>query len=188
MTSNLTNNMINYLTTNNVNIDANNIKDIAHVDMQMIITNARSDRRFHKLLGLCIRHNIHIFNQSNEVCTILSVDDLLQQCNEQQKKLTKELSEKIAVISDTGTTNDWLIDIDNVYMQYKKKFKEIEIIIYVLKNIFNDNMLEKLCCIQKDDTDTQELRVSKEERNTSDGNNKKNKKEKISKYIAIYSN
>ncbi len=186
MTSNLTNNMINCLTVNSTKSNVKNNKDVVHVDMQMIITNARSDRRFHKLLGLCIKHNIHIFNQSDNVCTILSVDDLLRQCNERQKKLTKELSEKIAAISDTGITNDWLIDIDNVYIQYKKKFKEIEIIIYVLKNIFDDNILEKLCCVQKDDTDTQDLRVSKEECNISDGN-KKNKKEKISKYIAIYS-
>jgi hypothetical protein len=184
MISNLTNNMIVCLTTtktihnsgeDNLHInDVNDINDLNQVNIDTIITNAKNDKRFHKLLSLCIKYDIHIFNQCNNICTILDIDNLLTQSNEKQKKLAEELSTKISDISSNGPSNDWLIDIENIYIQYRKKFKDIEIIIYVLKNIFNDESLKSLCCIS----------------NSSSSSNSKQtcKKKDISKYIAVYSN
>ena len=186
MISNLTNNMIVYLTTTktrnnedqlNVN-HINDVNDVNQVNIDTIITNAKNDKRFHKLLTLCIKYDIHIFNQCNNVCTILDIDNLLTQSNEKQKNLAIELSTKILEISSNGPSNDWLIDIENIYIQYRKKFKDIEIIIYVLKNIFNDNLLQSLCCISNCMS------------NSGSSSNSKQiyKKKNISKYIAVYSN
>ena len=174
MISNLTNNMIVCLTTKSP--ETNNIDDQVQVDIDTIISNAKNDKRFHKLLTLCIKYDIHIFNQSNNVCTILDINNLLIQSENRQKKLTLELSEKISKLSRDGPINDWLVDIENIYIEYRKKFKDIQIIIYVLKNIFNDNLLQSLCCIC----------------NTSSSNNSNKqiniKKKDISKYIAVYTN
>jgi hypothetical protein len=167
MISNLTNNMIVCLTTTK---SLDNSECQTQVDINTIIYNARNDKRFHKLLTLCIKYDIHIFNQCNNVCTILDINNILSQSNEKQKTLASELSIKILEISKNGPNNDWLIDIEYTYIQYRKKFKDIEIIIYVLKNIFNDNLLQSLCC-------------------TTISNVKYiNKKKDISKYIAVYSN
>ena len=175
MISDLTNNMIVCLTTKSIETDT--LDDHLQVDIDTIISNAKNDKRFHKLLTLCIKYDIHIFNQSNNICTILDINNLLIQSEDKQKKLTVELSEKIFKISNNGPINDWLVDIENIYIEYRKKFKDIQIIIYVLKNIFNDNLLQTLCCIT----------------NSSSSNNYTNKqinvkKKDISKYIAVYTN
>jgi len=178
MISNLTNNMIVCLTTTkseDINMNDLDQTELNQVNIDTIITNAKNDKRFHKLLTLCIKYDIHIFSQSNNVCTILDIDSLLAQSNEKQKKLSIELSSKILDISSKGPTNDWLVDIENIYIQYRKKFKDIEIIVYVLKNIFNDELLQSLCCISANS-------------NSSSNSKQTLKKRDISKYIAVYSN
>ena len=172
MISNLTNMIESLITTKSID----NIENQLQVDIDTIVINAKNDKRFHKLLTLCIKYDIHIFNQCNNICTILDIDNLLTQSDDRQKKLTIELSTKISDISKNGPTNDWLVDIENIYIQYRKKFKDIEIIIYVLKNIFNDNLLQSLCCI----LDSSSSSTSKQITNI--------KKKDMVKYIAVYSN
>jgi len=222
MSNNLTNSMIINLTS--VKPCEDQIKNdkytesIYQVDIKMIVTNAKNDKRFHKLLSLCIKYDIHLFNQYNDVCTLLSVENLLLQANEKQRELTRELSEKINEISKNGPTNTWLLDIDNIYAHYRKLFKEIEIIDYVLKNMYNDKQLEDLCCIKNNNQSSSNtspnynISTSINTTNTSNTNIEtspndlgitnttnttnttkvknleKNKKEKLSKYIAVYSN
>jgi hypothetical protein len=202
MINNLTNNMITSLTSihnKNKIIDEN----IFQVDINTIVINAKSDKRFHKLLSLCIKYDIHLFNQCNEICTLLSIENLLQQSDQKQCDLTKELSKKILDISNNKSSNTWLIDIDNIYVQYKKKFKEIEIIVYVLKNMYNDDLLEQLCCIKnkkisttsnsQNNASSSNTKYDTNQINNSNSNSNLNtklikKKEKQSKFIAIYSN
>jgi len=218
MTTNLTNNIISNLTSvylNNTTDDNINIKK--QIDLKTIVANAKNDKRFHKLLSICIKYDIHLFNQCNDICKLLSIENLLLQANQKQKNLTKELSDKINEISTNGPTNSWLIDIDNTFSYYKKLFKEIEIIDYVLKNIYNDKQLEDLCCIkniQQNSSNSPDYNVTSSttkitnSQNTDNiqqndntlqidhilqneqkiKNTEKNKKEKLSKYIAIYCN
>ena len=219
MSNNLTNSMISILTSvnNDLNEKIENDNSIFQVDIKTIVTNAKNDKRFHKLLSLCIKYDIHLFNQCNDICKLLSIENLLLQANQKQKILTKELSDKINEISTNGPTNSWLLDIDNTFSYYKKLFKEIEIIDYVLKNIYNDQQLEDLCCIkniqqissnspdynvtssttkitnsqntdniQQNNNTTQTDHILQNEQKIK--NTEKNKKEKLSKYIAIYCN
>lgn len=171
MIGNLTNNIISNLTTNElINTETN----IYHVDIQTIVKNAKNDKMFNKLLTLCIKYDIHIFNQCNNLCTILTIDNLLSQSNERQRQLTSELSIKILELTKEKN-NEWLIEIENIYIQYRKKFKDIEIIVYILKNILNDDLLQTLCCVQNNST-------------SSSSNKQQNKKKDVEKYIAVYSN
>jgi hypothetical protein len=166
MINNLPNNIILNLTTNQEINDENLYK----VDFKTIIANAKNDKMFNKLLTLCIKHDIYLFNQYNNLCSILNIDNLLLQSNEKQKYFAGELSKKILEISVNNSNNEWLIEIENIYIQYRKKFKDIEVIIYILKNIFSDSILQSLCCVQINST-KQII-----------------KKKDIKKYIAIYSN
>jgi len=173
MISNLTNNMIISLAI--IKQIPDNIEHKNIVDIETIINNAKNDKRFHKLLTLCIKYDICIFNQFNNKCTLLDINNLISQSIEKQKQYVIELSTKILEISLKSHSENLLVDVDNIYIQYRKKFKEMEIIIYVLKNIFNDDILQSLCCV------------------TSTSNSPSNSKQTctkkdISKYIAVYSN
>lgn len=170
MINNLPNNIILNLTTNQEINDENLYK----VDFKTIIANAKNDKMFNKLLTLCIKHDIYLFNQYNNLCSILNIDNLLLQSNEKQKYFAGELSKKILEISVNNSNNEWLIEIENIYIQYRKKFKDIEVIIYILKNIFSDSILQSLCCVQiNSNLNSTKLII---------------KKKDIKKYIAIYSN
>jgi hypothetical protein len=165
--NNLNNNMISSLTTI-INDELNN-----NVDIQTIIANAKTDKRFYRLLSLCIKYDIHIFNQTNETCTLFSIESLLLQCSVIQKKLCSEFG--TSLLSIDNPENTWQIEIDNIYSEYKKKFKEFEVLIYILKNIFDDKSLQQLCFKNN---------ISSSE-NSSD-NKVKPVKKINNKYIAVY--
>lgn len=202
MTTILTNNIISNLTSSyyiDTSIELNNT-NVYQVDIKTIVSNAKTDKRFHKLLSLCIKYDIHLFNQYRDACTLLSISNLIYQTNQKQKLLTLELSEKIREItsSDQSIHNEWLVNIDTIYIQYKKKFKDLELILYDLKNLYTDVSLIKICCIEQIHNITSNLENVEQNSNTPSSSNisltSKNiietnkKKEKVSKYIAVYSN
>ena len=156
MTTNSTNDIVYNLTSINGNqinsINNFNMSHSTHVDINTIVTNAKNDKRFHKLLNLCIKYDIHLFNQFESVYSLIPISNLLIQSNMKQRNLTLEFGTKIREIAlnnnSTNTQINWLVEIENINLQYKKKFKEIEIIDYILKNIFTDELLLQMCCIQ----------------------------------------
>jgi hypothetical protein len=170
--------------------NSNVITTHQHVDIKTILANAKNDKRFHKLLVLCIKYNIHIFNYHNNTCSLLSVNEILLKCDNKQKILTKELADKIMNIYITGSQNGWLVDIENIYIQFKKKFKEINVIVYLLKNIYDDQTLEKLCL--SNDEQLKKIRSDKKEKlcllKVEQLKKLRSDKNKTSKYIDIYSN
>lgn len=221
MSNNLPNNIISSLTVinnNDLNYDVNINNLIYQVDIKTIVDHAKSDKRFYKLLNLCIKYDIHLFNQYNDTSSLVTIDQLLIQVDKKQAELTKQLSEKLMEISLKGPSDSWLIDIENINSQFKKKFKEMEIIIYILKHIYDDETLKKMCCIevkqnnlsnqnsspglsssiavtQNSSTNvntnsTLGLGITGKSKNTNEKKQNINKsdKEKTSKYIAVYSN
>lgn len=217
MSNNIQNNIMNSLTKNdqftngeNKNNQSNNQQNDINlllylVDVKKIIESAKSDKRFYKLLNLCIKYDIHLFNQYNESSSLLPIDQLLIQTNKKQSEMTKELSEKLMVLSTNGPVDSWLIDIENINSDYKKKFKDVEIIVYMLKNIYDDEILKTMCCVEtkRQETTTNSSPYLSSSVNTNilnvntlnttsksktSLNEKKIGKEKNSKYIAVYSN
>ena len=226
MSSNLTNNMITSLTNISNNISSNNgIQNeyINRVDIKTIVSNAKKDKRFYKLLNLCIKHGIHLFNQYHEICTLLSNDNLIKQAEQKQRQLSIDFSTVVSDISNNNEPSKLLVDIETSYNDYKKKFKEIEVIIYVLKNTYDDTAFEELCCIKTNIntnnnsssntsispsviSSSQTQQAINEQTHTVSTNSivinsldqsivskasetkKMTKKEKMSKYIAVYSN
>ncbi len=180
MTNNLRNNMLSSLTSilnnNNISID-----DEVSVDIETILINAKNDKRFYKLLNLCIKYDIHLFNQCNNNCILLKIDKLLYQTNQKQKNILNDLSQKISNI--TINNNSITTIIDNIYCVYKKKLKDIEIIIYILQNIFDDDALKTLCCVKHNTSSS-----SPSNKNSSSKVKSINNLEMTKKYIAVYSN
>ena len=206
MSNNLTNNMISSLTYMSNNLASNNdspTEYVNKVDIKTIVSNAKKDKRFYKLLNLCIKHGIHLFNQYNEICTLLSNDNLIKQAEDKQRQISIEFSISVANISNKNDPGNLLADIETIYTGYKKKFKEIEVIIYILKNTYDDVAFEDLCCVKTNinqintssnssispsNMTSSQTTISATVKTKSSETNKKIKKEKLSKYIAIYSN
>ena len=205
MTNNLRNNMLTSLTSifnneiNEINFNTKNkenrlsdtLMDINElkVDMDTILMNAKNDKRFYKLLNLCIKYDIHLFNQHNNNCILLKIEQLLYQTCQKQKNLINELSSKISNINININNNSLIVTIENIYCQYKKKFKDIDIINYILDNIYDDSSLQILCCISLKNnlSSSSSLSPSSNKTKTKVLNNilETGKKEK---YIAVYSN
>jgi len=197
MNNNLTtNNIINSLTF--IADNSNNDENIAKVDISKIVVNAKNDKRFHKLLTLCIKCDIHLFNQYNDMCTMLSVSNLIEQNNMKKKNLISELSDNISKINNNANNNnlnELFIDIDNSFTLLKKKYKELEIIHYVLTNVYTDEILESLCCIMtsigsssQNNSSIENTKIKKNKEEKCKEEKCKEEKENKDKYIAIYSN
>ena len=166
----------------------NNNDNIMQIDIKTIVKNAILDKKFYKLLNLCISYNIHLFNQYNNICILSSIENLILQLEHIKKQLIHKLANKIDEISNKDSDKTWILDINNIYLQYQLKFKEIEIIDYFFKNIYDDNKLEQLCCISVTTT-TSSITNNKQNNQTKKQIKLKiERKEKLSKYIAIYSN
>lgn len=174
------NNIISNLIIVNKNDDKYDINNNIIIDLDTIIKNVKNDKRFYKLINLFIKYEIHFCKQYKNISLLISIEDLLIQIVNIQNKLTKELAESILEISEKKSTdildNSLFVDIEYIYNKFKKKLKEIEIIIYILKNIYTNNDLQKLCCIsQKNNSNSTTISTSINY-NTND------------KYIAVYSN
>lgn len=202
MTNNLRNNMLTSLTSifnneideiknkDNIISDTLIYNNELKVDMETILMNAKNDKRFYKLLNLCIKYDIHLFNQLNNNYILLKIEKLLYQTCLKQKNLVNELSLQISNINLNIYNNSLLSTIENIYCQYKKKFKDIDIINYILENIYDDSSLQILCCVNTSNN----LSSSSDNANLS-SNKTKNKVlpnvlelGKKDKYIAVYSN
>jgi hypothetical protein len=157
-------------------IDSKSDENIYNIDIKIIILNSKTDKIFHKLLNLCIKYDIQLFNQTNNNCILYEIKNLLAQCEVKQKNIIDELSNKINELKLLGPSNTWLLDVDKIYTEYKKKLKDIEIIIYILKNTYDDTTLMNMCCSKINNSSSSSYKQSKKLDNTN------------SKYIAIYSN
>jgi hypothetical protein len=188
LTNNMTSTLINY------NSEYKNDNVLYQVDIKTIVTNAKRDKRFNKLLKLCINYGIQLFNQYNEICTLYDINSLISDTYTKQKILTLEMAKRIEKTSNIYDGDmehiDILVEIDNIYSEYKKKFKDIEIILYDLKNIYNDNILTNLCCIKSNNSSSSqdnELNNNILSLNISNSISQVEQK-KQKKYIATYSN
>jgi hypothetical protein len=158
-------------------LDSRSDENIYNIDIKIIILNSKTDKIFHKLLNLCIKYDIQLFNQTNNNCILYEIKNLLIQFEIKKKNIIDELSNKINELKLIGPSNTWLLDVDKIYTEYKKKLKDIEIIIYILKNSYDDKILMNMCCSKITNSSTSSTyKQSKKLENTN------------SKYIAIYSN
>ena len=102
-------------------------------------------------------------------------------------KLSKE------IFNLTTKTDSIFINIELVYINYKQKFKDLEVIIYILKNVYTNDKLQKLCYnysnnIRNETTSSNKSNNDTETNKKTTDNKKSSDSKKDSKYIAIYSN
>lgn len=146
------------------------------IDIKILVSNAKIDKRFNKLLNLCIKYDIQLLNQNNNVCYLYKIDYLLNQCNQKQNQLLQKLINKINNINSNENFKEKYLNIEYYYNNFKKEIKDLDIIIYILKNSYDDNSLSYICNNQIINN------------NSSSSSSIKEKQINSSKYIAVYSN
>lgn len=162
------------------NLINTNIMSQNKIDINTILEN--KDKMFGKFVMLCYRHNISLFKTVNSINILSTSIEMLNQCDIEQKKISLELSQKIADVANNEIKIKMRATINSLTTEYDKKLKEIEIIIFFIENKFNDDALEKICCAKP--------KKKREANKTSDTDkqDKHDKQAKVSKYIATYSN
>lgn len=118
-------------------------------DIPSILLNAKINKTFNKLLNLCIKYEIKIFDiDSSNIWYIQSIKNIITIINNKKNKLTLELSINIGKLVDEKINiyNNCILDnIDNLVNDYKKKIKDLDILYYLFNNIYTDEELKKIC-------------------------------------------
>jgi hypothetical protein len=139
------NNEIKNYYSNKINIDyANNIRNIC-----------KNDKVFNKFIKLCFRHDISFINITKDnIYEILSIDKLLQICNNLKKTKVLKLGNYIINSSNLNDENEL---INNIQMEFKNLKKDI----YDINRIFNilndykknENIFKEYCNINLNNYD-----------------------------------
>jgi len=153
-------------------------KDIDKNELDTIINNCTINKTFYKFIILCIKLNINIFKKINEKWVLKSTRQLLTICEKHKKNLIKGYGFNILKYTLNDQNDKLIIEkIEDDLVKLKKNIKNLDTLIYILKNIYNDKESLKNMCYYSI--------------NYHDGNKTKAKYipiENINTYIAEYSN
>lgn len=115
-------------------------------DISSILFNAKINKTFNKLLNLCIKYDIKLFDIDNKnIWFIRSVSDILSLIIKKRHIYTIELSDSIKNLTTIQHQLNFIETIDNNVNEYKKKIKDFEILFYLFNNIYTDEELNKIC-------------------------------------------
>lgn len=141
-----------------------NITDNSNFNIMALLVNAKNDNNFNKMLKLCIKYDIQIVSNINNVWNIRTNEEIINDINETIKKII--LNYTYLLLND----NNLIELIDKHTIEFKKKIKDIDFLKQLFLNKYNDIELYNICNL------------------VSPKNDIKKKKQKITKYIAEYSN
>jgi hypothetical protein len=132
------------------NITKSQYYNSSNFDISAILFNAKINKTFNKLLNLCIKYDIKLFD-IDQINTwyIRPVNDIITLIINKRNIFTIELSENIKNLTKIQHQLNFIETIDNNVNDYKKKIKDFEILFYLFNNIYNDCELKKIC--NKDD-------------------------------------
>ena len=118
----------------------------SNFDISSILFNAKINKTFNKLLNLCIKYDIKIFDIDNmNIWYIKSVNNILSIIIDKRNIFTIELSDSIKNLTTIQHQMNFIEIIDNHVNDYKKKIKDFEILFYLFNNIYTDDELKKIC-------------------------------------------
>lgn len=118
----------------------------SNFDISAILFNAKINKTFNKLLNLCIKYDIKIFDiDTLNIWYIKPVNNILSIIIDKRNKFTIELSDSIKNLTTIQHQMNFIEIIDNHVNDYKKKIKDFEILFYLFNNIYTDDELKKIC-------------------------------------------
>lgn len=158
----------------NINNYCENINNNINFKISTLILNSKINKTFGKLLKLCIKYDVQLFNNNNNSYYIRDNKDILFDVINLKHKLVNKYSNNII---DKINNEKYIDEMDNLYLELKKSLKEIEILKYLLGDIYNDNELKKMFYDNNN--------ILEEDKKSDDSNDKK-KNKKCDKYIAEY--
>jgi hypothetical protein len=157
----------------NINNYCGNITNNINFKISTLILNSKINKTFGKLLKLCIKYEIQLFNNDNNTYNIRDNNDILFDVIDLKKKSINKYSNDILICMNN---EKYIDDLDNLHYELKKTLKEIDILKYLLRDIYNDIELKKMLY---------ENNILDEDKKSDDSNEKK-KYKKCDKFIAEY--
>ena len=141
-------------------------KDIDKNELNTILNNCTINKTFYKFITLCIKLNINIFKKNNNDKWVLqSTKQLLSICEKHRKNLIKGYGINVLKYVSNNESNI-MNHIEDDMLKLKKNIKYLDTIVYILKNIYKEDSLKKMCYYY-------------------DINYKDNKQKPIAKYVQI---
>jgi hypothetical protein len=140
--------MKNNIQTYYKNITKNSNNDI-NFDIPTVLMNAKINKTFNKLLNLCIKYDIQLFDNKNDLWDIRITTEILNDINILKKKNIIDYSQEII---NNSTSEKLIDDIDRLSNNLKKVLKDIDMLKYLFEDIYSHNELKKMCCIKFDDS------------------------------------
>ena len=157
----------------NINNYCGNITNNINFKISTLILNSKINKTFGKLLKLCIKYEIQLFNNDNNTYNIRDNNDILFDVIDLKKKSINKYSNDILICMNN---EKYIDELDNLHYELKKTLKEIDILKYLLRDIYNDIELKKMLY---------ENNILDEDKKSDDSNEKK-KYKKCDKFIAEY--
>lgn len=110
--------------------------------IETIINNCKSNKTFLKLIILTIKLNIELFKYNNDKYELRSNEEIINDCINKKKTLFHKFSFNISNNIDNIQESNLMPFVDSEYKNLQKYNKFIDVIIFILKDIYKDDELK----------------------------------------------
>lgn len=118
--------------------------------IKTIINNCSINKTFYKFITLCSNLHIHIFSYRNGNFILKRNHHLVSICKKMKEDIIKKYSYSIAEISQSSIDSEKkIIEINGKHKLLNDRIMNLDDLIYMLEEIYNDETLTRMCYYYK---------------------------------------
>lgn len=123
---------------------------VPDINMDKLKKTMESNKTFETFILICSQYNICIFGESKGSWYLKSNDTLIEECKRKRHDLYHNSIKKLGKLmkSEIDCVNE-KIHIDDISSELKKGIKNLDLIISLLQDVYNDKCLSKMTESQK---------------------------------------
>lgn len=128
-----------------MNITPSNNNSITHLNMDKLKKIMKSNKTFELFMNICCQNNICIFEVNDNNWMLKPNNVLIKECREKKRAFYQESVKRLYELMDTDM--EWIDEkmrIDKMVDDLKKNIKNLDVIISLLKDVYDDNCLGKM--------------------------------------------
>jgi hypothetical protein len=118
---------------------------VPDINMDKLKKTMKSNKTFETFILICSQYNICIFGETNGSWYLKSNEVLIDECKAKRHELYHNSMKHLGKLmrNDIDSINE-RIQIDNISSELKKGIKNLDLIISLLKDVYNDKCLSKM--------------------------------------------